>query len=518
VLLFLGSVSSRRLVVVLTTLAILISLVPSTARAEPEPSFELLYSESSDRSAPVQLEAASLSADAFPFLWTDATEISQVSFFVDDAEMSGVPFNVDDTAPFDVAGDTGGMANPFDASALGLGSHQVTALVEMPEPGLQVVLTSTFDVVEAIETVVALDVADEKIHFDSESVQATATEPAESVEFFVDDQSVGIANQEVDGSFSVQWETSTVADGMHELVAVADLGGGELETSSPVEIVVNNDLDSEYRVISDYSAGEITADERAVLGMQALVEPAGLPDRYLHVDDDGEADGGLAYQFLEDWESLTPTTQQTVEAMLAYATTTISNPTPQSDWVDCLGYAGNDEIHDKAGMMYSCRRSVSVAGYGTVFEIFYEVEGLDHPLCLPPCNPRPWAEPVAAADTGQLDIPDHIAAIEASLVESWNTYIDMGFRTPNLPMDVIVRDGSGRVLPPAFPFQTANVFLDENTFPHHLPRHELFHAFQYEYVGPIDFMVRKAQLVPGANRRMGGAPGRNELACCSSRC
>ena len=68
-----------------------------------ESNTDLQLSASPDRSSAVALDSESVSEDIYVFATPD-TDVSQVSFYLDDPGMSGAPFSIDDSVPFDFAG------------------------------------------------------------------------------------------------------------------------------------------------------------------------------------------------------------------------------------------------------------------------------------------------------------------------------------------------------------------------------------------------------------------------------
>jgi hypothetical protein len=70
-------------------------------------------------------------------------------------------------------------------------------------------------------------------------ISATATDNVAIayVEFFVDDESVGI---DVDAPYSINWNTTTYENGVHELIAVAADVGGNQATSEAITVTTLN--------------------------------------------------------------------------------------------------------------------------------------------------------------------------------------------------------------------------------------------------------------------------------------
>jgi hypothetical protein len=95
--------------------------------------FQLSLSTSASRTAPTALEGATVHGSVYVFT-VPAGDVSSVRFSVDDAAMAKAPTQVEDSAPFDLAGTAGaGGANdaalPFDTRTLSTGPHMVTAAV-----------------------------------------------------------------------------------------------------------------------------------------------------------------------------------------------------------------------------------------------------------------------------------------------------------------------------------------------------------------------------------------------------
>ncbi|MEX2377994.1 MAG: hypothetical protein WD848_08210, partial [Dehalococcoidia bacterium] len=109
--------------------------------------YHLLVSDSPDRSSPQELEGATVSGDMYVFVIPESGVRSPgVTFWINDPDMATDAEIVEGRAPFDLAGTApDGSALPFDMSALGDGSHSITAHVQQPGTA-ETVLTSTFSV------------------------------------------------------------------------------------------------------------------------------------------------------------------------------------------------------------------------------------------------------------------------------------------------------------------------------------------------------------------------------------
>jgi hypothetical protein len=104
---------------------------------------DLKYSTDADRTPPLSLNGADLSGEVFIFAMADDPAVEQVSFWIDDEEMSGDPDRVDTEAPFDLVGGDEVEADPFDTSLLLDGEHSVTVLAEIdgldPSGGIRLI-------------------------------------------------------------------------------------------------------------------------------------------------------------------------------------------------------------------------------------------------------------------------------------------------------------------------------------------------------------------------------------------
>lgn len=85
-----------------------------------------------------------------------------------------------------------------------------------------------------------------------------------------------------------------------------------------------------------------------------------------------------------------------------------------------------------------------------------------------------------AAQGGGNGVPDFIDRVGASLEDAYDTYVNLGYQPPNGSDKVIVyvADQGGAALPVGNALR-----VDNRVTPVYLVRHELFHLFQYEYIG-----------------------------------
>ncbi|MBD2502153.1 Kelch repeat-containing protein [Anabaena azotica] len=99
---------------------------------------ELLLSLFADRSNPVPFTGQSVNGKIYVFV--SGTEISQVSFYLDDPDRISPPRQVVNLSPYDFAlTAANGQANPFDTKTIANGSHTITAVISLSGGETQVI-------------------------------------------------------------------------------------------------------------------------------------------------------------------------------------------------------------------------------------------------------------------------------------------------------------------------------------------------------------------------------------------
>jgi hypothetical protein len=113
---------------------------------------------------------------------------------------------------------------------------------------------------------------------------------------------------------------------------------------------------------------------------------------------------------------------------------------------------------------------------------------------------------VPAGDENGNDVPDYVENVAVNLEASWSVYVGLGYQPPDeLPIRVTIGltfSGSGVVGPNQI------IHLSNDNGDQYLPRHELFHVFQWEYGGDsvsdrVGWFARTGRLVDGGDGRMG---------------
>ena len=110
--------------------------------SDPGASYELLVSDTSDRSAARPLGGEALSDKAYVFTLPEAG-VKQVRFYLDNPQMTGTPKQTEKTAPWDFAGgNSDGTAKPWDTTKVANGAHTITAAIDLAGGGTQVIHAS----------------------------------------------------------------------------------------------------------------------------------------------------------------------------------------------------------------------------------------------------------------------------------------------------------------------------------------------------------------------------------------
>lgn len=244
---------------------------------------------------------------------------------------------------------------------------------------------------------------------------------------------------------------------------------------------------------SDFQAGTLTADQRALFGTWSLMNPALLPEPYRSAPPLQADTTPAGLSFLAGWDDLSAATRSTLSDFLTLneyrvPLVLVSGAT---DWPEC-GETHFVDVGVVFAKAFRCKHNV-FDGSGTLrFEVYYNVAGLDDPDLFEIIggiignSAIGYGEPVAASNADGNGVPDAIDTISASLLKSWETYLSDGYRPISTPQDVAVH-ANASVLPGFGGPYVVQVRHDRQF--HYLPRHELFHLFQYQYLEELDFGV-----------------------------
>jgi hypothetical protein len=286
--------------------------------------------------------------------------------------------------------------------------------------------------------------------FAEETLAATASSGIgiDRVEFVVDNVVVGTATTT---PYEIQWDTTTVADGLHAVLARAfDTADGQSDSElSTVE--VGNGLSGPERVLVDGEDGTLTLDERALFGVWSLGNQELLPARYQSTETPGVEGTTLLVGFLRDWDQLASGTQQEIDEFFAVSVN---------------------------GTAEDCSHSVEVLGGRATLTCLRVVD-----------NPDPLGAPLfhilynPSSDQTHGVTQEYIDTLATELLAAWNTYAgELLYDQPELPVTVnVLRLFGASFVPPRGNDQ--DIFLHKESDPEYLSRHELFHRFAMEYWG-----------------------------------
>lgn len=111
---------------------------PSATTPVPDTQYSLVYSTSSNRSNPVDLDGATVNGNIYAFT-TPATGVTRVRYFIDNPSATGTPYRTENSAPHDLGGGSATVADPFNTGSLTNGSHTITAAVDRTSGTTQLV-------------------------------------------------------------------------------------------------------------------------------------------------------------------------------------------------------------------------------------------------------------------------------------------------------------------------------------------------------------------------------------------
>lgn len=126
----------------LAVLSLLLGLLAVSAPASAAPLFDLLVSQSPNRSGAVPLNGQTVSGQIYVFT-APTTNVSRVRFYIDSPTSTGTPYRNEAKAPYDLAGTKGdGTANPYSTTALSVGTHTISAAVDIKTGGTEIIVAT----------------------------------------------------------------------------------------------------------------------------------------------------------------------------------------------------------------------------------------------------------------------------------------------------------------------------------------------------------------------------------------
>jgi N-acetylneuraminic acid mutarotase/glucose/arabinose dehydrogenase len=105
-------------------------------------SYDIVFSLTSNRSSPATLSGVTISGNVYVFTSPDTNDIRRVRFYLDNPSATGKPRRTENNAPYDFAGGTEALANPFDTRTVADGPHTIAAAIDFLDGTTQVVSAS----------------------------------------------------------------------------------------------------------------------------------------------------------------------------------------------------------------------------------------------------------------------------------------------------------------------------------------------------------------------------------------
>jgi len=313
-----------------------------------------------------------------------------------------------------------------------------------------------------------------------ESGTATATPTA--LRLLVVD-AAGSVVADTSGDTSSLTVEATVEPGEHTVSVTAVTGAATFDLQVGVEAA---DSTAE-RVAAAYEEGKLAPDDAARYSLWAALEPERVPEAYA-VSAADPVDELAALQY---WDEIDAATR----AELAAATTPVEKAAPPSartaadpTWTDC----GGPVVFEVFLTDFTCVAEGDIDNDGVEeFEVIYNVSG---------------ASAVNDKDGGDDDDvangrPDQVDVAVEAFTEAWRHYESLGFRPIDDRIRVVLwsgmQDNAGLALPRwddgSTGKVTRHIYMD-TSFTAYLPRHELFHQFQYEYIGLPDLALWASEM------------------------
>lgn len=220
------------------------------------------------------------------------------------------------------------------------------------------------------------------------------------------------------------------------------------------------------RIRIAHTQGGLGIDDAARYSVLAIVDPEKVPAEFEAVDSANDTRHSLAVAGW--WNDIDAATR---EEILGYLE---PRPAPEQSATDAFAGAGQDcNVSLVVGSFpVFCRVDQDVDGDGEFeYGVYYNVGRLGVP----------------DTDINDNDRPDLIDSVIGSLNQAWTVYVDLGFTPPErveVVMNPFMPPGAGFTPP----FSGAmHLDTDPNFVGAYLPRHELFHSFQWQEISADDY-------------------------------
>lgn len=284
--------------------------------------------------------------------------------------------------------------------------------------------------------------------------------------------------------FKAEWDTSTVADGDHQITAIAVAADNSTSESQPTTATVINEATCDEKLDEDRDEGLVSTDEYVLWGMYCAFEPSLLDERYDPPAQTMNVEGAL-FHVLRFWDDASQATQDEVATLLADIEAGLythpSGDIAQGGSVQPAGTLDCDLIVNRF------QEPVEWCTYLTSdnhFSIRYEKINGDVEGQLP-----------ARIATLENSLRAALAKYTSSAIEqhpSVSSPLGYAFDTNEFPITIVLRPWffSGySTAPPPF-LGEYDIFLDPHGSLYSDPRHELFHVIQFNYASLLDYTSR----------------------------
>lgn len=324
------------------------------------------------------------------------------------------------------------------------------------------------------------------------------------------------AIEQADGSWTLEWDTTTVANGNHSLGARALDGAGETHEAELHPVVVDNDLTGPQRLEVDLARGLVDDQEFAMLFAIAHTAPSVLPLRFQGGQNTSAQSNELVWALHRIGQVATPETMDLIAAYLegdddpdlfeggdlaepagsGAVAQSADAPTwvPQEAkdrWETCRGDNLTRSAQVDLGVLIPFLGRFSLASLGTGAEWCRYREGLFE-IRFRPSTFDPAGVPVEPVDADPF-APVRVLMAMAEFEHSYDVYTDLGFELNRVstsnPLVIYLHGDENYALPIAQgirPKVNLGVTVDtagedpDDWDALYTARHELFHIYQYD--------------------------------------
>ena len=325
-----------------------------------------------------------------------------------------------------------------------------------------------------------------------------------------DDAGVSAVMLQVDGTtvrkdarypYTFSWDSTTVANGSHELAVVAvDFANRTARASTTV--TVDNTVDPVADVLDDdLAAGRITVDEYVEYASYAAMAPFLLPSRYAATAPSGSEE--LMGRMTLHEDQLSPAGRQKVQDFLArldsgyYNVASAATPSglgaslaPGSTEAAVTSAVADLCVVKDGGWFGEDYQQCEYLSHNGRWRIVFSLDGYGDGI-----SPADQEGPDGSA--GANGVPDHVDRVVHSLDRAYDTYVtEMGYDAPD-QLHLEVRIGgidSGITPAPGSAWLLSDgadirISSDGSSYgTGYLPRHEFFHSVQWQYAGRLDYL------------------------------